>query len=398
MLPALERAIFERTGERVPRDAWDLRALPAYLSSRSASSTSTTRCSPRAAISPSSSARSASARSELWAAAPRERYERTGLTRGTSTRCRRSVTLDVGGRSSLAYPGARRRRARASTSACSSPPRGRRRRDRATACAGCSCSSSAGSRSSRPSCPAPLRAGARARASSCCARSTRRSGSTQPAARQGRVHRAPREGRARCPAQLAQLGRLAVELVRRARQGARRAEAARRQARRHARRARRRRRASSRHLVPPDLMAHASPVARLEHILRYLQGDPVRLQRQAHDPQKDQQKAAQVVPLWQSFVAPRASCARRAARRRARRLRLAARGAARPGLRARAQDRGADLARARAGSLGIARRGALASKRPRKPLGPDERPVLAHCADVRGFCALLVGGGAIRLE
>ena len=31
MLPALERAIYERTGERVPRDAWDLRALPAYL-------------------------------------------------------------------------------------------------------------------------------------------------------------------------------------------------------------------------------------------------------------------------------------------------------------------------------------------------------------------------------
>ena len=32
MLPALERAIFERTGQRVPRDAWDLRAIPAYLS------------------------------------------------------------------------------------------------------------------------------------------------------------------------------------------------------------------------------------------------------------------------------------------------------------------------------------------------------------------------------
>ena len=31
MLPALERAIFASRGERVPRDAWDLRAIPAYL-------------------------------------------------------------------------------------------------------------------------------------------------------------------------------------------------------------------------------------------------------------------------------------------------------------------------------------------------------------------------------
>ncbi|HEX2686173.1 MAG TPA: hypothetical protein VHN14_06125 [Kofleriaceae bacterium] len=27
MLPALERAILERSGERVPRDVWDLRSL-----------------------------------------------------------------------------------------------------------------------------------------------------------------------------------------------------------------------------------------------------------------------------------------------------------------------------------------------------------------------------------
>jgi ATP-dependent helicase HrpA len=38
-------------------------------------------------------------------------------------------------------------------------------------------------------------------------------------------------------------------------------------------------------------------------VLRYLRALTVRLQRQANDPPKDQQKAAQVVPLWQSFVA-----------------------------------------------------------------------------------------------
>jgi ATP-dependent helicase HrpA len=56
------------------------------------------------------------------------------------------------------------------------------------------------------------------------------------------------------------------------------------------------------HITPPELLRTAS-LARVAHVLRYLKGIQVRLQRQAHDPQKDQQKAAQVVPLWQSFVA-----------------------------------------------------------------------------------------------
>ena len=59
------------------------------------------------------------------------------------------------------------------------------------------------------------------------------------------------------------------------------------------------------HLVPPDLMRVTS-TARLGHIVRYLKAIQVRLQRQAHDPQKDQQKAAQVVPLWQRYLTKRA--------------------------------------------------------------------------------------------
>jgi ATP-dependent helicase HrpA len=39
--------------------------------------------------------------------------------------------------------------------------------------------------------------------------------------------------------------------------------------------------------------------------VRYLKAIQVRLQRQAHDPQKDQQKAAQVTPLWQRYLATR---------------------------------------------------------------------------------------------
>ena len=57
-----------------------------------------------------------------------------------------------------------------------------------------------------------------------------------------------------------------------------------------------------RRLVTPD-MWRKLPLARLEHVLRYLRAITVRLQRQANDPPKDRQKAAQVMPLWQSFVA-----------------------------------------------------------------------------------------------
>ncbi|HEX7841662.1 MAG TPA: DUF3418 domain-containing protein, partial [Kofleriaceae bacterium] len=58
------------------------------------------------------------------------------------------------------------------------------------------------------------------------------------------------------------------------------------------------------HLAPPDLMRR-TPLPRLCHIARYLKAIQVRLSRQAHDPQKDQQKAAQVAPLWQSYLTRR---------------------------------------------------------------------------------------------
>ena len=53
-------------------------------------------------------------------------------------------------------------------------------------------------------------------------------------------------------------------------------------------------------LVPPDLM-RVTPAGRLGHLTRYLKAIQVRLQRLSHDPQKDQQKAAQVAPFWQSY-------------------------------------------------------------------------------------------------
>jgi ATP-dependent helicase HrpA len=67
------------------------------------------------------------------------------------------------------------------------------------------------------------------------------------------------------------------------------------------------------HLVPADLWRTAS-LARLGHIVRYLQALQIRLQRQAHDPQKDAQKAAPVVPIWQAFLARRGELATRGRR------------------------------------------------------------------------------------
>jgi ATP-dependent helicase HrpA len=66
--------------------------------------------------------------------------------------------------------------------------------------------------------------------------------------------------------------------------------------------------------LAPTALLGSEPWTRIGHVLRYLRAVGVRLQRQSHDPQKDQQKAAQVVPLWQSFVARRAELvAKRAA-------------------------------------------------------------------------------------
>jgi ATP-dependent helicase HrpA len=58
------------------------------------------------------------------------------------------------------------------------------------------------------------------------------------------------------------------------------------------------------HLAPPDLMRVMS-LTRLGHILRYLKAVQVRLQRQAYDPPKDQQKAALVAPFWKNYLTRR---------------------------------------------------------------------------------------------
>ena len=104
MLPALERAIYERTGERVPRDAWDLRALPAYLalSFRVVDEHDKILAQGRdlAELQRTLGQRA----KELWAARAARAARAHGLKTWDFDALPPSVTLDVGGRTLLAYP------------------------------------------------------------------------------------------------------------------------------------------------------------------------------------------------------------------------------------------------------------------------------------------------------
>lgn len=55
------------------------------------------------------------------------------------------------------------------------------------------------------------------------------------------------------------------------------------------------------HLLYPGLFLR-TPVARLAHLPRYLRAIQVRLERMPNGPQKDQAKAAQVLPFWSDWL------------------------------------------------------------------------------------------------
>jgi ATP-dependent helicase HrpA len=55
------------------------------------------------------------------------------------------------------------------------------------------------------------------------------------------------------------------------------------------------------HLVPPGLLQRA-PRERLAHLPRFLRAIRVRLERLPNGPQKDQAKAAQVLPFWNDWL------------------------------------------------------------------------------------------------
>jgi ATP-dependent helicase HrpA len=313
LLATLERAIRARTGERVPRDAWDLRAVPAHLGfyfrvvdehdkvlghGRDLVELQRT-LGPRA--------------KQVWAAVPRERYERTGLTAWDLDELPAQVALDVGGRRLVAYPALVDGETSVAVRLLESPAAAAAAtRDGLRRLFLLQLRTTLGKLEAQL--PGSLDQGPVAIAGATM--SPRRQIALRAfdeAFRLTEPDAVPRtraaftarlaEGRDALSVALAQLGLVAAELstelarVRAAlkplagKPGVPRAvyddvqdQLA--------------------HLAPPELL-RATPPARLVHIARYLRAIQVRLQRQAHDPQKDQQKAAQVAPFWQRYLARR---------------------------------------------------------------------------------------------
>ncbi|HEU4733422.1 MAG TPA: ATP-dependent RNA helicase HrpA [Kofleriaceae bacterium] len=313
MLPTLERAILERTGERVPRDAWDLRALPAYLGLyfRVVDERDKVLGHERdlAELQRTLGQRA----KQLWATASRERFERSGITSWDMDELPASVTIEVGGRRLLAYSALVDRETFVEVRLLESPAaaaeatgEGLRRlfllqlRTTLARLEAELPATLAHGALGTPGAPATPRRQIVLRAFDEAFRLTEPDAVPRTRAA---FHERMAEGRDALQGTLVQLGLVAVELgaeLDRARV-ALKALAGKPGIPRavhddvHSQLV---------HLTPPDLM-RKTPIARLGHIVRYLKAIQVRLQRQAHDPQKDQQKAAQVVPFWQNYLARR---------------------------------------------------------------------------------------------
>jgi len=314
LLTTLERAIFEIRGERVGREAWDLRALPAYLdmSFRVVDERDKVLAHSRdlADLQRTLGHRA----KELWATAPRERHERTGLKTFDLDALPASVTVDVGGRRLLAYPAlvesetAVDVRLLESPQAAADATRAGLRKLFLIAMGTTLTKLEAQlppSLALGPQAPTP---GAVPPRRQVIQRALDDAFRLADPADLPRTKAAFTErlaaGKVAFPGQLGQLARIAVELgaefekVRLAvkaltgKPGAPRAVVDDLTA-------------QFAHLAPPDLIRVMS-TTRLGHILRYLKAVQVRLQRQAYDPPKDLQKAALVAPFWKNYQTRRA--------------------------------------------------------------------------------------------
>ena len=318
MLPALERAILARTGERVPRDAWDLRAPPAYLGFTFRVVDERDKVLGEGRDLADLQRTLGQRARQLWATVPRERYERTGLVAWDIDELPASVTVEIGGRAVQAYPALVDRdtavdlRLLESSAAAAEATRAGLRRLFLL-----QLRTTLGKLEAQL--PATVASGPLAAAGAPPPRRQIVLRALDEAFRLTEPDDVPRtraafdqrlaEGRDALPGALAQLGLLAVELaaeltkVRAAQKalagkpGVPRAVLDDIQS-------------QLAHLAPPDVM-RGMPLHRLGHLARYLKAIQIRLQRQSHDPQKDQQKAVQVVPFWQTYLARRDElCAR----------------------------------------------------------------------------------------
>jgi len=302
MLATLERAIHDRTGQRVPRDAWNLAAVPRYLQFdfRVVDKHDRVLGADRD-LAELQRVLGQRAR-DLWAKAPRERHERTGLTTWDFGELPRSVEVDLDGRRLLAYPAlvdteaAVDLRLLESADAADVATRGGLRRLfllqlRTT--------------------PAKLEA----QLSGGVAKEWRRQivlraldeafGLATPPRAKAAFEARLADGRGKLSTTLTQLGQVSIALANllgdvrvAAKPLAGKAGLA--------KLAHDDLHSQLEHLMPPDVMA-VTPAERFDHLARYLRAMHVRLQRLFNDPAKDQQKAAQVTPFWQKYLADRAA-------------------------------------------------------------------------------------------
>jgi ATP-dependent helicase HrpA len=301
LLPALERAIFELTGERVSRTAWDLRTVPAYFefSYRVVDERDKVLGAGRdlADLQRTLGHRA----KEVWAAVPRDRFERTNIRSWDFDTLPASVTVDVSGRRIQAFPAlvetetAVDLKLLESPAAAEAATRDGMRRLFVIAL---------GTTYSKLDAQLPSTLPKEARRQLLHRALDEAFKLTAPLPRdKATFNQRFNDGRMQVPIIMIELAQIVVELSREhdkaraalrplvGKPGITRAVVEDVES-------------QLAHLTPPDLLRTTS-VARIQHILRYLKAIQIRLQRQANDPQKDQQKATQVVPLWQQFVGKR---------------------------------------------------------------------------------------------
>ncbi len=309
MLATLERAIHASTGERVPRDAWDVRALPRYLQLSFRIVDEHDKPVAEGTDLGEMQAALGQRAKQLWARAPRERHERTGLTSWDLDELPASVTLEVGGRRVLAYPalvdadkGVDVRLLESPDAAAAATRDGLRKLvllQLGTTVA-----------KLEAQLPASLANGPLVHGGSALTprrqivlRALDEAFGLADADAFPRTKAAFTEcivaGGAVLSSTLAQLGRTAVEVsgeldkVRAALKAIAGKPGPLRAAHEDIG-------SQLAQLAPPDLM-RSTPAPRLVHLVRYLKAIQIRLQRLPNDPMKDQQKAAQFAPLWQSY-------------------------------------------------------------------------------------------------
>jgi ATP-dependent helicase HrpA len=308
MLATLEQAVHERTGVRVPRQDWDRRAVPAYLSLGFRVVDEQGKELARGRDLDELQRTLLVRAQELWTRAPRAKHERTGLTSWDLDALPATITLEVGGYRLPAYPAlvdaetSVELRLLESPAAAAAATRAGVRRlfllQSGTTPAKLEAQLPgllAQSPLAVPGAPTPRRQLVLRALDEAFGLAEADGVPRTRAAFTARLT----EGKARLPQALAALGALAVEL------GAE-LQKARTALRPLAVKAGPLRaahddvQAQVELLAPPELL-RATSEARLVHIVRYLRAIGVRLQRLPNDPAKDAAKAAQVTPLWQAY-------------------------------------------------------------------------------------------------